>query len=213
MHTTLSTTMTDPKNSTPATVSSLDGSFQSRVHTWVLACFGQAVADDRQERSRRFLEEALEAVQATGFSATDAHRMVDYVYSRPVGELPQEVGGVMMTLAALCLAHGLDMNALGEAELTRVTQEIDQVRARQAEKAAREQAVAPELTGCDAARISRPAQVDAKEFPAGTLVSTVIEAAQAFHAHERSPEAAAARDSMFRRLGAGIRRIEDLPDN
>ncbi len=40
----------------------------------------------------------------------------------------------MVTLAALCLAHGLDMHAAGDAELERVWLIIDKIRAKRAKK-------------------------------------------------------------------------------
>ena len=49
--------------------------------------------------------------------------LVDYVWSRPIGEPEQEVGGVMVTLAAYCLAADLDMHAAGETELARILQQ------------------------------------------------------------------------------------------
>ena len=110
------------------------GPFQPRVQPWLLHCFGEAVAGDRTERNHRFLEEALELVQSCGCTAAEAHQLVDYVYGRPVGEKVQEVGGVMVTLAALCLANGLDMHAAGEAELARVWTKVEQIRAKQAAK-------------------------------------------------------------------------------
>lgn len=108
--------------------------FQSRVQPWMLQCFGEAIAADRQERNHRFLEEALELVQANQCTASEAHQLVDYVYSRSVGEPSQEVGGVMVTLAALCLASGLDMHAAAETELARIWTKVDQIRAKQAAK-------------------------------------------------------------------------------
>ncbi len=81
-------------------------SFQERVREWVVACFGLAIADDKVERSHRFLEEALELVQTCGVTRDDCLQLVDYVYSRPAGNLHQEVGGVMTTLASHCCAHG-----------------------------------------------------------------------------------------------------------
>ncbi len=108
--------------------------FQDRVAPWLLACFGPNIARDRTERSHRFIEEALELVQAAGCTASDAHQLVDYVFDRPVGELQQEVGGVMVTLAALCLAHGAEMHAAGETELARIWTKIDVIRAKQAAK-------------------------------------------------------------------------------
>ena len=109
-------------------------SFQLRVQPWMLECFGQAISDDLVERNHRFLEEALELVQSTGCTQGEAHELVDYVFGRPVGEPEQEVGGVMVTLAALCLAAKLDMHAAGDKELARVWTKVEQIRAKQAAK-------------------------------------------------------------------------------
>lgn len=80
--------------------------FQQRVQPWMMACFGPAISADFRERNHRFFEESSELVQACGMSKEEAHMLVDYVYGRPVGEKLQEVGGVMVTLAALCLGAG-----------------------------------------------------------------------------------------------------------
>jgi len=109
-------------------------SFQDRVNEWMQACFGAEISADRQERNHRFLEEALEIVQAAGCTASEAHQLVDYVYGRPVGELRQEAGGVMVTFAALCLAHGIDGVEAGEVELARVWTKVEKIRAKQAAK-------------------------------------------------------------------------------
>lgn len=108
--------------------------FQERVNPWLLACFGQEIADDTQERNHRFLEESLELVQACGCTPSEAHQLVDYVYGRPVGEKTQEVGGVMVTLAALCLAQRIDMHQCGEVELARIWTKVEKIRAKQAAK-------------------------------------------------------------------------------
>ena len=110
--------------------------FQSSVQPWMLACFGAEISTDRQERNHRFLEEALELVQACGATESEAHQLVDYVYGREIGDPVQEVGGVMVTLAALCLAHGMDMHAAGETELARIWTKVEQIRAKQAAKPA-----------------------------------------------------------------------------
>lgn len=108
--------------------------FQQRVQPWLMECFGPTIAGDREERNHRFLEEALELVQACGCSASDAHQLVDYVFGRPVGDPAQEVGGVMVTLAALCLANGLDMHDAAEVELARIWTKVEAIRAKQAAK-------------------------------------------------------------------------------
>ena len=108
--------------------------FQFRVKPWMDACFGPVISADVVERNHRFIEEALELVQANGCTRSEAHQLVDYVYGRDQGDINQEVGGVMVTLAALCLAIGVDMHEAGETELARVWQKIDKVRAKQAAK-------------------------------------------------------------------------------
>jgi hypothetical protein len=108
--------------------------FQAAVHEWMLRCFGTEIADDKAERNHRFLEESLELVQAAGCTREEAMKLVDYVFDRPVGELHQEVGGTMVTLAALARAQGVSMEICGEVELQRCWQKIDQIRAKQAAK-------------------------------------------------------------------------------
>ena len=108
--------------------------FQAAVHEWMLRCFGSAIAADKTERSHRFLEESLELVQAAGTTREEALKLVDYVYGRPTGELHQEVGGTLVTLAALCQAQGIAMEIAGELELNRVWGKIEQIRAKQAAK-------------------------------------------------------------------------------
>ena len=108
--------------------------FQQRVAPWMQECFGEVKSKDSIERNHRFLEESLELVQSLGCTQSEAHQLVDYVFSRPVGEPMQEVGGVMVTIAALCLAAGMDMHEAGEVELARIWTCIDKIRAKQAEK-------------------------------------------------------------------------------
>lgn len=108
--------------------------FQNRVHPWMMACFGPEISADKIERNHRFLEEALELVQANGCTQSEAHQLVDYVFNRDQGDINQEVGGVMVTLAALCLASGEDMHQAGETELDRIWTKVDQIRAKQAAK-------------------------------------------------------------------------------
>lgn len=102
--------------------------FQHYVKKWVTACFGVDALMDRRIRNHRFLEEALQLVQACGSSADEAHRIVDYVYGRPQGKPVQEVGGVMTTLCALCEANAIDLADAAEAGLSDAWNRIDQIR-------------------------------------------------------------------------------------
>ncbi len=108
--------------------------FQERVAPWMLECFGEEVANNQAERNHRFLEEALELVQSCGTTRAEAIQLVDYVFSRDVGDPDQEVGGVLVTLAALCLARCMDMHQCGEIELSRVWLNIVEIREKQASK-------------------------------------------------------------------------------
>lgn len=110
----------------------MNSNFQDEVRRWVNVCFGSEISDHKIERSHRFLEEALELSQAAGCSAEEAHALVDYVFGRPTGELSQEVGGVMVTLAALCGAFGVSMTASGETEIARCWTKVEKIRAKNA---------------------------------------------------------------------------------
>jgi hypothetical protein len=109
-------------------------SYQQEVGNWAISCFGEEIAQNQKERNYRFLEEALELVQSLGCSAKEARILLEYVYSRPIGESRQEVGGVLVTLAALCEANGLDMDEAGKTELKRCWEKIELIRQKQAAK-------------------------------------------------------------------------------
>jgi hypothetical protein len=108
--------------------------FQNRVNNWVVEAFGRPTSLDKTERNHRFLEEALELVQSLGCTAEEAYKLVDYTFGREVGEPKQEMGGVMLTLAALATANNLDMGSCSEAELERAYTYIVKIRAKQAAK-------------------------------------------------------------------------------
>lgn len=87
--------------------------FQHRVYEWTLKVFGDAVTYNVRERGFRFTEEALELAQAVGVTRDEAVTLVDYVFNRPVGEVGQEIGGVMVTLAALANVCGPGEDIVG----------------------------------------------------------------------------------------------------
>lgn len=109
---------------------------QDRVKPWMTECFGEEISADKLERGDRHLEEVLELLQSGDYPRERVSALTDYVYNRPKGEPSQEVGGVMITLAAYCLAHGLDMHDAGEVELARIKRPeiIAKIRAKQAAK-------------------------------------------------------------------------------
>ena len=108
--------------------------FQSRVRSWMLTCFGEEISSDRLERGDRLLEEVFELLQSGNYPRERVAALEQYVWSRDVGNPAQEVGGVMTTLASYCLAHGLDMHNAAENELARVWTKVEKIRAKQAAK-------------------------------------------------------------------------------
>ena len=76
------------------------------------------------------MEEALELVQACGFTASETHRLVDHVFSRPADDVRTEVGDVMNTIAALASAHAIDMTEASESKLAQCWANIDRTRAK-----------------------------------------------------------------------------------
>lgn len=109
--------------------------FQTGVADWMMACFGPEISADQLERADRFCEEALELCQTMpDFTSARAHALVDYVFSRSVGDRHQEVGGVMVTLAALCNTAGLSIKHEATRELERIWTKVDVIRAKQATK-------------------------------------------------------------------------------
>jgi hypothetical protein len=108
--------------------------FQDRVRHWTVRTFGRTTANDRKERAHRFLEEALELAQASGCDFPETLVLAMYVYRRPVGVFPQEVGGTLVTLAALCAAHSVNMDVAAEAELARCHENSVRIRAKHAAK-------------------------------------------------------------------------------
>jgi hypothetical protein len=113
------------------------GGFQISVTNWVIDTFDANALYDKRERSFRFLEEAVELAQATRvLSPGDIFNTVHWVLNRPNGEVHGEIGGVMVTLAALSAAHGETMFACAREELQRIRSPgmSAKIRAKQKEK-------------------------------------------------------------------------------
>ncbi|MDX1739573.1 MAG: hypothetical protein R3261_15135 [Alphaproteobacteria bacterium] len=108
--------------------SSITQTLQARMDSWMQRCFGKNISENIHERNFRVLEECLELVQASGLNKQEAQVVLDYVYSRPAGDVRQEIGGAVLTLSAYCSAHNLDMLAMAEEELARIEKIPDKVR-------------------------------------------------------------------------------------
>jgi len=114
----------------------VERSFQAGVAEWMGQCFLPSLYSNMTERGDRLLEEVLELLQAHGYDKARVPTLVDYVFSRPVGDPAQEVGGVMVTLAGYCWVAGLDMHVHGHAELARIShpEVMAKIRAKQEAK-------------------------------------------------------------------------------
>lgn len=94
---------------------------QEWVFDWVTEAFGAEHANSLPARSTRFLEEAIELYQAAGGDLAMAHKLLDFVFSRPIGELPKEIGAVGLTLLSVAAAAGVNCDAEELREVDRVT--------------------------------------------------------------------------------------------
>jgi hypothetical protein len=104
--------------------------FQDKAYAFLAECFGKDILENKLERNYRFFEEAAELVQAAGMTKDDCYKLVDYVYGRPVGEVPQELGGVMITLFGLACAQGFSMAWVAETEIKSCYDRIDHIRSK-----------------------------------------------------------------------------------
>lgn len=84
---------------------------QRTVIEWAERCFGRKTVRQDDERALRLLEEAMEVAQALDVSQERCVALLDHVYGRPAGTIDREIGGVCVTLLALCehLGHSADL--------------------------------------------------------------------------------------------------------
>lgn len=92
---------------------------QAVVLGWATRVFGSCTSSIK-ERALRLLEESIEVAQAAGLSEDTVRRMVDRVYFRSMGNLREEMGGLLVTALAMCEALGVDGDELERDEMERV---------------------------------------------------------------------------------------------
>jgi hypothetical protein len=93
---------------------------QRKTAQWCAAAFGADHAASITQRGIRLAEEAIEAAQAAGCDPAMVHKLVDHVYSKPPGNLAQEIGGIGVTVLALAEAAGLSADSEEACEVSRV---------------------------------------------------------------------------------------------
>lgn len=87
---------------------------------------------DVEERALRFGEETLELLQADGITREQAHALVEQVFDKPIGAAEQELGGVLVTLAAYMAVAQRDGVHAFMTEFNRVNEAdvIDRIQAK-----------------------------------------------------------------------------------
>lgn len=108
--------------------------FQNKVALWVTQAFGNQGPADIPERRNRFLEEALELHQACYGTQEEAHALIEYVYNRERGAQGEEIGDVLITVAALANMLGYNMGACAHSKLDSAWANIDSIRAKHLSK-------------------------------------------------------------------------------
>lgn len=96
------------------------GSRQRDILAWACQTFGTETAANTGERISRFAEESLELMQSAGMDKTAVLKLVDYVYSRPAGEIKQEIGQVGVSLLGYAEHLGISAEAEEQAEFNRI---------------------------------------------------------------------------------------------
>ena len=90
------------------------------MRKWVTETFGLQCFESLQERASRVTEEAIELAQVCEVPQEYVQKILERVYSRDVGEIHQEIGGVATTLLALTENIGEDLEVLIEQEISRI---------------------------------------------------------------------------------------------
>lgn len=93
---------------------------QHHIFEWCAAAFGMDHATSTEQRGLRLVEEAAEAAQAAGCNPETLRKIIDYVYSRPAGELQQELGGVGLCVLAMAASARFSADIAENAECARV---------------------------------------------------------------------------------------------
>lgn len=90
------------------------------IWDWGVKAFGIDHMTSVPQRGLRLAEEAIELAQACDVKPEQLHKLIDYVYSRPVGPIKSEIGGVSVCLLALSMAVGVDADECEVEEINRV---------------------------------------------------------------------------------------------
>ncbi|MBS3965562.1 MAG: hypothetical protein KGZ80_13940 [Methylomonas sp.] len=94
---------------------------QAEILQWANSTFGEATASNTGERIRRFAEEAIELVQASGLDKQALHDIINHVYAKPAGNVSQEIGQVGVSLLGLAEHLGIQADDEERKEFLRIS--------------------------------------------------------------------------------------------
>lgn len=104
---------------------------QMRAFQWLKDTFSSEVVFSPRERALRLIEEAIEFGQAVGVTPADVDALNDQVFSKPVGDVEQEIAGVGVCALVAAEALRFDLQKVVLDELRRVEQPKVQARIRE----------------------------------------------------------------------------------
>lgn len=93
---------------------------QQEVLDWATEMFGP-VARNLDERGARLAEEAIEVAHTAGVPIEVIIKIAERIYTKPKGEMRSEIGGVALTLDAICALVGTNPDWEAMQEFDRVT--------------------------------------------------------------------------------------------
>lgn len=92
---------------------------QQEILKWAVDTFG-TIAIDKEERVKRFAEEAIELCQVCGLSTHDLSKIIRHVYSKEPGYVIIEIGQVGMCLSMLAEVNEINVTDEINYEFDRV---------------------------------------------------------------------------------------------
>lgn len=107
---------------------------QEDVTLWGDQCFGNEINHNPQERILRLIEEAFEVAQVLKIPKGAIVAQLQHTYSRPVGEINDELAGVTICLYLLAEALGIDCDANFFFTLHKCWDRINEIREKQKTK-------------------------------------------------------------------------------
>lgn len=88
---------------------------------WAKQTYGVVVLQLRYQ-AFRFIEEAIELVQACGLSRVDVILAVDYVFKNPKGAMRVEIGDVLLSVDILAATQGFSTDECYQSCLGRIAE-------------------------------------------------------------------------------------------